>query len=269
MPSGRSSPGVTPTPGDPQPPPLSATVPRDLQDLRPRMYSILIICPQTRSREATRQHIETTLPKDVPYQITALSSVEEAQGLIAGDEPAIFTHIVINLPSPSEVISTMDQVTRSATVNKTTILVLSDSVQRQEVMRLAAGTKYEKLLSEKLVSFIYKPVKPSRFAVIFDPQKVQAFSIDRNRSSAQRMVEMQKESYREIARRMGNKGHRVLLVEDNTVNQQVLERYLKKVGVEVSIAADGVECTDKVFSHPYGYWSLILVSLRFGGGKTI
>jgi PAS domain S-box-containing protein len=254
MPSGRSSPGVTPTLGDPQPPPLA-------KDFRPPMYSILIICPQTYSREATRQHIEMTLPKDVPYQITAKASVEEAQRMIGGDDAVTFTHIVINLPTPDEVIGMIDQVTKSATVSNTTILILSDSVQRQAVMKLAGGTKYEQLLSENQVMFIYKPVKPSRFAVIFDPEKVRDLSIDRNRSSAQRMVESQKASYLEIEKRMGNKGYRVLLVEDNPVNQKVLRKYLKKVGVEVEVAADGVECTEMVFSQPHDHWSLILVSL--------
>jgi PleD family two-component response regulator len=214
-------------------------------------------------------------------------------GLIGGDDPAIFTHIVINLPSPEEVIALTEQImtsvmrkklsssrsgisggSSSSTVappatttnnsSQTLVIILSDSVQRQNVMKLAMGTEHEPLLSETQVTFVNKPVKPSRFAVIFDPDKVRDLSTDRNRSTAQRMVETQKQSYQEIEARMGNKGYRVLLVEDNPVNQKVLRKYLRKVGVDVDVAADGVECTDMVFSHDYGYWSLILVStLKF------
>ncbi|CRK37607.1 hypothetical protein BN1708_020308, partial [Verticillium longisporum] len=94
--------------------------------------------------------------------------------------------------------------------------------------------------------------------VIFDPEKVLDSSIDRNRSTAQRMVESQKASYEEIGKRMGNKGYKVLLVEDNSVNQKVLQKYLEKVGVEVEVAADGVECTDMVLARGHEYYSLIL-----------
>ncbi|WZH46071.1 putative histidine kinase HHK2p [Fusarium acuminatum] len=251
MPSGRSSPGTHLLPGTGSP-----------EDFRPPMYSILIICPQFHSREATTQHIEMTLPKDVPHQITALASVEEAQTLIGGEDPIKFTHIVINLPSAEAIIGLMDDITRSQTIDKTTILVLSDSVQRQAVIKLAANTKYEQLLSDNLVTFIYKPVKPSRFAVIFDPNKMRDLSIDRNRSTAQQMVENQKASYQEIERRMGNKGYMVLLVEDNPVNQKVLMKYLKKIGVDVEIAVDGAECTNMVLSKPHKHYSLILCDLH-------
>ncbi|KAK7430636.1 hypothetical protein QQZ08_002928 [Neonectria magnoliae] len=254
MPSGRSSPGSTPASGT-----ADQLSPKDM---RPPMYSILIICPQFHSREATTQHIEMTLPKDVPHQITALATVEEAQTLIGGEDPIRFTHIVINLPSAQAIISLMDEITKSQTIDRTTIVVLSDSVQRQAVLKLAADTKEEALFSDNQVNFIYKPVKPSRFAVIFDPNKMRDLSIDRNRSTAQQMVENQKASYLEIERRMGNKGYRVLLVEDNPVNQKVLMKYLKKIGVDVEIAVDGAECTNMVLSQSHQHYSLILCDLH-------
>lgn len=233
---------------------------RPTPDSRPPMYSILVICPQYHSREATTQHIEMTLPKDVPHQITALAAVEEAQQYVGGEDPIKFTHIVLNLASAEAIIHVMDQITKTQKMDRTTIVILSDSVQRQAVMKQATDTKYERLLSDNLVTFIYKPVKPSRFAVIFDPDKVRDLSTDRNRSTAQQMVENQKASYQEIERRMGNKGYKVLLVEDNPVNQKVLVKYLKKIGVDVDIAVDGVECIDQVLSKPHEHFSLILVS---------
>ncbi|EHK42346.1 histidine kinase, variant 2 [Trichoderma atroviride IMI 206040] len=229
---------------------------------RPPMYLILIICPQTHSREATAQHIEMTLPKDVPHQITAVGSVEEAEKFIGGDDPIRFSHIVINLGEAEAVISVMDQITKSQKMDSTMILILSDSVQRQAVMRYASGTKYEKLFSEKLVNFIYKPVKPSRFAVIFDPDKIRDLSTDWNRSTAQQMLESQKASSLDLQKRMGNKGYRILLVEDNPVNQKVMMKFLKKVGLDVDIAVDGEECLDRALSRPHSYYSLILCDLH-------
>lgn len=254
MPTERRSPGLnSPTTGP--------NVGQLASEFRPPpIYSILIVCPQLHSREATTKHIEMTLPKEIPHQITALASVREAQELVGVDDPVIFTHVVINLPSSDEIVQLSDVIAKSAMAGKATLLILSDSVQRQVLMRQITGTKYEDMLSDQRVTYIYKPVKPSRFGVIFDPSNRNELSIDRNRSSAQRLVETQRQSYLEVEKRMGNKGYLVLLVEDNLVNQKVLQKYLKKVGVAVDLATDGVECTEKVFANPHGRYSLILVS---------
>ncbi|KAI1210386.1 uncharacterized protein F4807DRAFT_63410 [Annulohypoxylon truncatum] len=254
MPSGKMSPQMMPTPD-------GTKFPTELIQFRPPMYSILIICPQNYSREATTKHIEMTLPKDVPHQITAMASVSEAEEVIGGHESVTFTHIVLNLPSAEEIVGVVDMII-AGSGGKTSVLVLTDSVQRQAVLRLASDAEHQQLLAEKRIMFVYKPVKPSRFAVIFDPGRERDLSVDLNRSSAAQMVENQKQSYLDVEKRIGNKGYKVLLVEDNPVNQKVLVRYLRKVGIEAEIAADGVECTEKVFAHPPYYYSLILCDLH-------
>lgn len=231
----------------------------ELKHFRPPMYSILLICPQTHSREATTQHIEITLPKDIPHQITPLASVDEAQKLISGDDPVIFTHIVLNLGSAEEIVTLIEQIITSISLPHTSIVILSDPVQRQEVIRMATAYDYDQLAKDNRVRFIYKPVKPSRFAVIFDPDKERDLSTDRNRSNAQQQVANQKQNYLDVGKRLGNRGLKVLLVEDNLVNQKVLLKFLGKVGIAVELALDGVDCTDKVFSHPHSFYSLILV----------
>jgi CheY-like chemotaxis protein len=262
MPSGKGIDDTTPTPINAADAAAAAPPPPDLHS--PPIYSILVICPQMHSREATVKHIKMTLPKDIPHQITALASAAEAEKLIGGDDPVNLTHVVVNLPSADDVISLADKALQSGVLSKTAILILSDSVQRQAIMKAVAGTRLEEALSgaRREVTYIYKPVKPSRFAVIFDPAKERDLSIDRNRSTAQRIVETQKQSYLEMERRMGNKGYRVLLVEDNLVNLKVLRKYLKKVGLDVEVATDGAECTDKVFARDHGYYSLILCDLH-------
>jgi signal transduction histidine kinase len=250
--------GSTPTPGALHSRKVSAS-PSELKQFRPPMYSILIICPQTHSREATTQHIENTLPKDVPHQITPLSSVAEAQKMIGGDDPVIFTHIVLNLPSAEEIVILVEQIVNSISLPHTSIVVLSDPVQRQEVIRMATAYDYEQLAKDNQLTFIYKPVKPSRFAVIFDPDKERDLSTDRNRSSAQQQVASQKQAYLDVGQRLGNKGFKVMLVEDNPVNQKVLLKYLSKVGMDVELAKDGKICTDKVFTEPHSFYSIILV----------
>ena len=39
-------------------------------------------------------------------------------------------------------------------------------------------------------------------------------------------------------------------------------KFLAKVSIVVDTALDGVECTDKVFSHPAGYYSIVLCDLH-------
>ena len=252
MPSGRSSPGRPIVP--------SHARHASIDDIQPPIYSILVICPQHHSREATKAHIQMTLPKNVPHEITTRATTGEALTLVAGEDSIKLTHIVINLPSAEGILNLIAQIKRSRNIDDMVILVLLDSVQRQAATKLAIERDQTRLFNDGAVTFIYKPVKPSRFAVIFDPNKMQDLSTDRNRSSAQQMVDSQKASYLEIEKLMGNKGHKVLLVEDNMVNQKVLTKYLEKIGVNVEIAVDGVECLDMVLSKPHKHYSLILVS---------
>ncbi|RQM05427.1 hypothetical protein DH86_00001954 [Scytalidium sp. 3C] len=231
----------------------------DAKQFRPPMYSILLVCPQKHSREATKHHIEVMLPQDVPHQITTLASADEARALMAGEDPIIFSHIVLNLPSAEDLVSLIDQIVTTPSFPRTSILVLSDPVQRQEVLKLARAQDFNKLTNNSRITFIYKPVKPSRFAVIFDPEKERDLSKDRNRSRAEMHIANQKQNYLEIEKRLGNRGLRVLLVEDNLVNQKVLLRFLGKVGITVELALDGVDCVEKVFSKDHGFYSIILL----------
>ncbi|TGJ82848.1 hypothetical protein E0Z10_g5918 [Xylaria hypoxylon] len=254
MPIGRLSLQPVPTPD-------STNTPSNMDQSRLPMYSILIICPQKYSREAITKHIETTLPKDVPRQIVASSSLSEAESLIGGHKSAAFTHVVVNLGSAKEIVKVTSQIATSSG-GKTTALIMSDSVQRQAVIELATNTGYTQLLADKQIIFVHKPVKPSRFAVFFDPDKERDVSTDLNRSSAAQMVESQKQSYLDVEKRIGDRGIKVLLVEDNPVNQKVLSRYLRKVGIEPEIAVDGMEATEKVFARSPKYYSLILCDLH-------
>jgi len=44
---------------------------------------------------------------------------------------------------------------------------------------------------------------------------------------------------------------RVLLVEDNPVNQNVIEAMLRSLGLEVSVAADGIQAVEQVSQQPF------------------
>jgi CheY-like chemotaxis protein len=196
--------------------------------------------------------------------------------MIGGDNPVLFTHVVLVLHDTNEVHAIMDQIFSSTTHSNTHVVVVSDPSQKKELMKAAPLNHYEQLHATRRLEFIYRPLKPSKFAVIFDPEKQRESSTDRNQDTAQQVVVSQKLVFEELKRRLGGKGHRVLLVEDNHINQtvgslhccklmdanghQVILKFLAKIDVVTDTVLDGVQCTDTVFSKPPGYYSIILVS---------
>lgn len=187
----------------------------------PPMYSILVVCPLKHSRNATVQHIDKTLPKNVPHQITAKEHLSECQEMLKGTDAVIFTHIVVVLHDVAEIIALMEQVFASPACHATTIVIITDLVQRRSIMEKAPRFDYEQLALQRRLLFVFKPLKPSRFATIFDPQHEREMSLDRNQDSAQQVALTQKQVFEEVTRRLGNKDKRVLLVEDNRTNQLV------------------------------------------------
>lgn len=229
------------------------------RDVVPPILSILIVSHQPYSRLAVSHHIRVTLPKNVPHQITSVGSLEECRKLIVGEDPVVFSHVVISLPNHPEIVEIMDEIIKNPIHSQTTVLVLTNPTQRTAIIEY--GKEVCDLLGLRLM-FIYKPIKPSRFGEIFDPAKERDASTDRQRDSAQHVVEIQKQVFSGLEHEVGNKGYKVLLVEDNVVNQKVLLRFLGKVGLEVETASDGVECVEKVFSKPPDHYGLILCDLH-------
>lgn len=56
--------------------------------------------------------------------------------------------------------------------------------------------------------------------------------------------------------------HRILLVEDNLVNQKLAKMILKKLGYSCSIASNGQEALDLIESKGIGYFSIILMDVQ-------
>jgi CheY-like chemotaxis protein len=224
------------------------------------MFSILVVAPLRYSRQATVQHIEKTLPSNVPHQITSRDNLEDCQKMLNGDDPVVFSHVVLVLKDVRDIITLLDRILSTPAHSSTTIVIITDLAQKRKILEQAQEHKYKSLDSDNRVLFVFKPLKPSRFAIIFDPQKGREMSTDRNQDSAQQVAYNQKQVFAELSARLGKKDKRVLLVEDNRVNQMVILKFFSKVGIPVETVMDGVQCTEKVFAKPQGYFSLILVS---------
>ena len=57
-------------------------------------------------------------------------------------------------------------------------------------------------------------------------------------------------------------GKRVLLAEDNELNQMIAEAILTEKGLAVEIAKDGVEAVEKMKTSPAGYYNIILMDIQ-------
>ena len=57
-------------------------------------------------------------------------------------------------------------------------------------------------------------------------------------------------------------GKRVLLVEDNQLNQILAENILTSVGLDVDIASDGTEAVEKMKSASQDYYDIILMDIQ-------
>jgi CheY-like chemotaxis protein len=57
-------------------------------------------------------------------------------------------------------------------------------------------------------------------------------------------------------------GKRVLLAEDNRMNQMIATTLLNDSGLDVEIACDGVEAVEKMKASPAGYYDIILMDIQ-------
>ena len=98
--------------------------------------------------------------------------------------------------------------------------------------------------------------------MIFDPAQLRNLSKDRAREVAQNSSDDFKNIANHVKDTIGNRGFRILLVEDSDTNRMVIQRYLRRVGLANDEARDGQECLDKVRAQPYGYYNLIICDIQ-------
>ena len=188
----------------------------------PLMLSILIVCPQENTRRTTQEHIQRVLPKSVPAKVTAQGNVEASRKMITGDDPITFTHVVLQLSAATEVLAFMDEILNSISHPHTSIVVVTDQAQKSAITNGAPDYDYKQLCEDGRLRFLMKPARPHKFAKIFDPDQENAQSNDdRTREEAREKQRLQKAAFKLFKEALGNKGIRVLAVEDNSLNMDV------------------------------------------------
>ncbi|CRG92617.1 Peroxide stress-activated histidine kinase mak2 [Talaromyces islandicus] len=224
----------------------------------PLIYSVLILCPLDHAREAVKQHIEQVIPLEVPATTTALSDIDDWKDLKGTSDSLNFSHIVLDFSSSDEALEVLQHIQSLSARFKPSVVIICDLYQKRQIHNninelVAAGFK---------VNTVPKPVKPSAFSSIFDPDSRRDLSKDRNQDKAREVNNNFKTMSKMVKEVIGNKGYRILLVEDDETNRMVMLKYLDKVKVVSETASNGQECVDMVFSHEPGYYSLIICDIQ-------
>ena len=190
---------------------------RSLSAIHPTTYSIVVICPAQYARAAIKQHIEQVVPHQIAVNVTTLSAVHEFLDLMKGATPPVFTHVVLDLPISHDLVLFMQQMLDFTATIIPTLVIITDHYQKREI-----ADEYSALTKAGRIAYmVHKPVKPSIFALIFDPAQQRYLSKDRNRDMAQSVTENFKNVADRVKNTLSGKGYRVLVVEDSDVNRLV------------------------------------------------
>ncbi|CAG7986699.1 unnamed protein product [Penicillium olsonii] len=221
-------------------------------------FSIVILCQLQNSRKATKQHIQHVVPHEIDFSVKTLPDVDEWKDMMhSASGPAPCTHLVLNLPT-DDILEVIHNVADKVIDPAPVVVIIADLYQKRQI-----STRVKELASLGTQVFIVpKPVKPSAFSAIFDPESKRELSKDRNQDMAREINDNFKTVSKMVKEVLGNKGYRVLLVEDDETNRDVMLKYLDKIKLMAETASNGLECTDMVLSKEPGYYSLIICDIQ-------
>jgi two-component system, sensor histidine kinase and response regulator len=199
------------------------------QDLRG--MKVLVVDDNATSRDILQEMLESfsfevNLAASGPEGITELEKASKSRP---------FELVIMDWKMPGmDGIEASRRIKNHPDLSKIPAVVLATAYGREEVMQKAEAVGLE--------GFLLKPVSPS---MLFDTI-MQAFGqeIDATSRAAQR-----KEQGAQVLENI--QGARVLLVEDNEINQQVAREILEGAGLNVTVATNGQEAVDAVQADAY------------------
>ena len=196
-----------------------------------RGMKVLVVDDNVTSREILKEMLES-----FTFEVTvAASGSEGISELENADQDKPFELVIMDWKMPGmDGIEASRQIKNHTGLTKIPAIIMVTAYGREEVMRQAEQVGLD--------SFLIKPVSPS---LLFDAS-IQAFdqSIP-EKSKAGRKGQKETEILKHI------REARVLLVEDNEINQQVASEILQGAGLIVSLANNGQEAVDAIQENQY------------------
>lgn len=180
-------------------------------------YTIMILCPLDNARAAIKQHIEQVVPLDVPYSITSVPDVEDWRDMVNDGSCNNLTHLVLNVLNVDDGLEVVQYISEYDAAAAPTLVVIVDLYQKRQI-----NPRIKELsASGRRAYTVPKPIKPSAFSAIFDPDNQRDLSKDRNQDMARESNNNFKTMSKMVKEVLGNKGYRILLVEDDETNRMV------------------------------------------------
>ncbi|MGD9151494.1 MAG: response regulator, partial [Desulfobacterales bacterium] len=196
-----------------------------------RGMRVLVVDDNATSRDILQEMLES-----FTFEVTvAASGPEGITELESANIETPFELVVMDWKMPGmDGIEAAKRIKDHKGLNKIPAIILVTAYGREEIMRQADELGLE--------GFLLKPVNPS---MLFDTI-MQAFGEEVPGTS--RIVQKPEQE----AEALENlRGARVLLVEDNEINQQVAMEILQGAGLNVTIANNGQEGVDAARTNPY------------------
>ncbi|CAG8537246.1 9659_t:CDS:10 [Paraglomus occultum] len=232
----------------------------------PRNICVFVVADLLYSRETIEYYVRSVLKKNASSEIDVFTTFAEANRILASPNIKRYTHILISLSSQAQIITLASIVKNSPNISSADCIIFTSPFQRIGILEGA-----DKGELPNRVDFIYKPVNKSKMACLFNSSAALRNNSMKRRNT-NRIVTSHKELFKSMIDDVGGKGYKILLAEDDPVNQRVMIKYLKKVGLDVTVAANGIQCLSEFFSHSHDYFSLILcdlfMPLKDGYGTT-
>ncbi len=201
------------------------TVAADLRGMK-----VLVVDDNATSREILKDILES-----FSFEVVLAASGEEGITEVEyAPADAPFELVVMDWKMPGmDGIEASTRIKNLATLEKKPTIILVTAYGREEIMHQAdkAG----------LDGFLIKPVNAS---ILFDAI-MQAFGEEVSETSRLTTQQHKADVLQEI------RGARILLVEDNEINQQVASEILEGAGLKVTIAGNGREAVDAVQAMRY------------------
>ena len=196
-----------------------------------RGMQVLVVDDSATSRSILQEMLES-----FSFEVSLASSGEEGiTELEAASKDKPFELVIMDWKMPGmDGIEASKRIKGLKSLSKIPPIILVTAYGREEVMQQVEQVELE--------GFLLKPVNPS---MLFDAT-MQAFgeAVPETSRIAQRH-EQEAEAFKHI------QGARLLLVEDNEINQQVAKEILEGAGLVVTIANNGLEAVNAVEAGNY------------------
>jgi len=209
---------------------------------RMKGMKVLVVDDNENARIILREYLEA-----LSFKVTTVTSGEEAIGSIM---------MVNKTKSPYQLVMTDWKMGEMNGIDLCKLILSTDSIKFKPKMILVTAYGIEEAMKGaerlKLDGILQKPVCPSALLSAIRS----SFKLEEPEFKSE---EVPKEIVED--RRAKLRGKRILLVEDNSINQQIAREFLESEGIVVQIAGDGKQAVEMLREKP-GESDLVLMDVQ-------